>query len=54
LGRPGAAAANADLLLALADGAPLPDPGLIERSSRQDDPPKLGRASVDQLAGGPG
>ncbi len=54
LGRPGAAAANADLLLALADGAPLPDPDLIERSSRQDDPPGLGRASVDELAGGPG
>lgn len=36
LGRPGAAAATAALLLALADGAPLPEAGAIERLTRED------------------
>lgn len=36
LGRPGATAATAALLLALADGAPLPEAGAIERLTRED------------------
>jgi UDP-N-acetylglucosamine--N-acetylmuramyl-(pentapeptide) pyrophosphoryl-undecaprenol N-acetylglucosamine transferase len=35
LGRPGAATATADLLLALAERAPLPDPGQLERRTRE-------------------
>ena len=35
LGRPGAAAATADLLVALADGAALPDAETVERRSRE-------------------
>jgi UDP-N-acetylglucosamine--N-acetylmuramyl-(pentapeptide) pyrophosphoryl-undecaprenol N-acetylglucosamine transferase len=35
LGRPGAATATVDLLLALADRAPLPDPEQLERQSRE-------------------
>jgi UDP-N-acetylglucosamine--N-acetylmuramyl-(pentapeptide) pyrophosphoryl-undecaprenol N-acetylglucosamine transferase len=34
LGRPGAAAAVADLVLALAERRPLPDPEAVERRSR--------------------
>jgi hypothetical protein len=34
LGRPGAAAAVADLVLALAERRPLPDAGAVEKRSR--------------------
>jgi UDP-N-acetylglucosamine--N-acetylmuramyl-(pentapeptide) pyrophosphoryl-undecaprenol N-acetylglucosamine transferase len=34
LGRPAAAAAVAELVLALAEGRPLPDPAVVERHSR--------------------